>query len=62
MIDIPDTQIQTAFSAEENDIDIIIMGSGSCVNPSRMFWYTPRKFLMMQKPKLHNGCNYSFYL
>ena len=40
MIDIPDTQIQTAFSAEENDIDIIIMGSGSCVNPSRMFWYT----------------------
>ena len=43
MIDIPDTQIQTAFSAEENDIDIIIMGSGSCVNPSRMFWYTPKE-------------------
>ena len=39
MIDIPDTQIQTAFSAEENDI----MGSGSCVNPSRMFWYTPKE-------------------
>ena len=43
MIDIPDTQIQTAFSAEENDIDIIIMGSVSCVNPSRMFWYTPKE-------------------
>ena len=45
MIDIPDTQIQTAFSAEENDIDIIIMGSGSCVNPSKnVLVYTKGNF------------------
>lgn len=40
MINISETQTKAAFSAEKQDVDVVVAMSCSCVDPTRMFWFT----------------------